>query len=148
MPGVILDHFTINVAELDRSTRFYCEGLGFDFVEEHVVGDEGAGPVLLEPPYRVRSRHLLGGGIRLILNLTEIPEDPLPAYRRGLGLTNFAVRVPDLEQSRSRLESLGGRPVETSRASFPFHGRVVEVIVVLDPDGFPIELVEGPAEGP
>ena len=138
---VVIDHFTINVSDHDRSTRFYCEGLGFAFGEEHSVGNEGAGPALLEGDYLVHSRHLRGGGITLILNRTEIPAEPLPPYRRQYGLTNLAVRVEDLEAALERLRALGGSPVESSRAEFEFHGAIVDVIVVLDPDGQPVELI-------
>lgn len=143
-PTVVLDHFTINVSDLDRSTRFYCEGLDFRFAREQVVGDEGAGPALVERPFRVRSRYLEGGGVLLVLNRTEVPAAPLPAYRRALGLANLAVRVDDLEARAARLVALGGTLAPSSRASFPYQGMTVDVLVVRDPDGLPIELIQRP----
>jgi catechol 2,3-dioxygenase-like lactoylglutathione lyase family enzyme len=50
-----LDHFTINVSNQERSTRFYCDGLGFDHVDDRSYGNEAAGTTLLEGDYRVHS---------------------------------------------------------------------------------------------
>ena len=106
-----VDHFSINVSDQERSTRFYCDGLGFEHVEDSHHGSEAAGATLLVGEYRVHSRHLRGGGVTLILNHTEIPAEPLPGYRRQYGLTNFAVRVSDLDASAERLRACGGTPV-------------------------------------
>ena len=35
-------HLGICVSDLDRSLRFYCEGLGFELVASHRVGEEFA----------------------------------------------------------------------------------------------------------
>lgn len=139
---MIIDHFTIHVSDHARSTRFYCEGLGFEHIGDQTVGNDGAGPALVEGDFRVHSRFLRGGGVTLILNQVEISSEPLAPYRRQMGLTNFAFRVDDLVASAERLRALGGTPIESSRASFPTDGRTVDVIVVLDPDGQPIELIQ------
>jgi len=139
---MIIDHFTIHVSDHARSTRFYCEGLGFEHVADTTVGNEGAGPAMVDGDFRVHSRFLRGGGVTLILNHVEIAPEPLAPYRRQLGLTNFAFRVDDLAESTERLRTLGGTPVESSRSSFPVEDSTVELIVVLDPDGQPIELIQ------
>jgi hypothetical protein len=56
-------------------------------------------------------------------------------------LTNLAVRVGDLDASIERLQALGGTPVDSSRATFTLDAVVADVIVVLDPDGQPVELI-------
>ncbi len=142
-----IDHFTINVSDLERSTRFYCEGLGFEHIEDHSYGNEAAGTALVQGEYLVHSRHLRGGGITLILNWAEVSAEPLADYRRQYGLTNFAVHVKQLESHVETLRRLGGTPVESSRAKFSLNSggareqSMAEVIVCLDPDGQPVELI-------
>ena len=40
--GTHLSHVGICVSDLERSIRFYCEGLGFEQAESFTVGDEFA----------------------------------------------------------------------------------------------------------
>lgn len=137
-----INHFTINVTDHEKSTRFYCQGLGFKHVDDQVVGNEGAGPVLLTGDYEVHSRHLLvKEGFRIILNKTTIPSEPLPDYRRQLGLTNIAIEFNgDLDTIMAKLKALGGTPVPESKATFSG----IDVMVCLDPDGQPVEMIALP----
>src|ERR1700722_1665649 len=41
-PEVALSHLGVCVSDLDRSVRFYCEALGFEKAESHVIGSEFA----------------------------------------------------------------------------------------------------------
>ena len=41
-PGPAFSHFGICVSDLERSLRFYCEALGFEKAESHVIGSEFA----------------------------------------------------------------------------------------------------------
>jgi len=138
-----IDHITINVSDMARSTAFYCQGLGFEHVDDNHYGNEGAAPVLLEGDYQVHSRHLaVDGGLTLILNCTSIPAEPLPPYRRQYGITNLAVPVDSIEDTIAKLSSLSGTVMENSRASFSVEDYRVNVIICLDPDGQPVELIE------
>ena len=137
-----IDHITINVSDIEKSSAFYCEGLGFEHVDDQVVGDEGSGPALMPKPYRVHSRHLMvKEGIRVVLNHIEVPSQPLPEYRRQYGLTNLAVYSKDIDRQMEKLRALGGKPISDSRAQFKFEGNTVDVMVCLDPDGQPVELI-------
>lgn len=40
--SISISHLGICVSDLARSLRFYCEGLGFELVGSHHVGDEFA----------------------------------------------------------------------------------------------------------
>lgn len=137
-----IDHITINVSDIDRSTRFYCDGLGFEHVDDQIVGDEGSGPALSPRPYRVHSRHLMvKDGIRVVLNRIDIPAPPLPEYRKQYGITNLAVYSQDIDTQMVVLKSLGGTPIADSRAQFSYNSTTADVMVCLDPDGQPVELI-------
>ncbi len=41
-PELVLSHLGVCVSDLDRSVRFYCEALGFEKAESHVIGSEFA----------------------------------------------------------------------------------------------------------
>lgn len=142
-PGVVVDHVTVAVSDLERATRFYCDGLGFEQIAEHVVGNEAAVTNRIDGDFRCVSRYLSGGGITLILNRIEIPATPLPPPRRQLGLANFAVRVADLEASADRVRAAGGTVLDDTRSRFDLGGGLeAHVVVCTDPDGQLIELIE------
>ena len=137
-----IDHITINVSDIERSSRFYCDGLGFEHVDDQIVGDEGAGPALSARPYRVHSRHLMvKDGIRVVLNHIEVPAEPLPEYRRQYGITNLAVYSQGIDAQMEALRGLGGKPIADSRAKFKYDNNTVDVMICLDPDGQPVELI-------
>ena len=137
-----IDHITINVSDIERSTGFYCDGLGFEHVDDQIVGDEGAGPALSSRPYRVHSRHLMvKDGIRVVLNHIEIPTEPLPEYRKQYGITNLSVYSQGIDAQVEKLSALGGTPVADSRAQFNYGSTTADVMVCLDPDGQPVELI-------
>ena len=138
-----VDHVTINVTDLEASTRFYCDGLGCEAIEDQVYEEgEELATSTVEGEVRLLSRLLrTKSGMMLILNLTERPPEPPPPYRRQLGLTNIAVRVDDIDRALARLVGLGATRVERSRQQFTTDQGAVDVVVCLDPDGQPVELI-------
>jgi catechol 2,3-dioxygenase-like lactoylglutathione lyase family enzyme len=70
--GLAVSHIGICVSDLDASLRFYCEGLGFEIVASHEVGEEFA--VLMElDGVRLRSRMIRRDGVTLELLDYVIP---------------------------------------------------------------------------
>lgn len=142
--SAVWDHVSVNVSDIERSLRFYCQGLGFESIAEHVVGNEAAATNRVRGDFRMRSRYLRGqDGPMLILNHLEVPPEPLPAPRQQLGLSNFALRVEDLEAAASRVRAAGGEVFDDTRSRFDLgDGLWAEVLVCADPDGQWIELIE------
>ena len=58
--GLSVSHLGICVSDLDASLRFYCEGLGFEEVAAHEVGEEFAALMELDG-VRLRSRMIAKG---------------------------------------------------------------------------------------
>ena len=60
--------------------------------------------------------------------------------RNQIGLTHLAFQVDDVEEAAARLVSLGGTVIEETRTTL---AGSIKLIVVKDPDGTRIELVQG-----
>lgn len=125
-------HTMVRVTDLERSKRFYCEGLGFSVVRERryedgrftlvflrAPGDGEDGP-LLELTYNWDTHH----------------------YERGDAYGHMAYAVKSIEETRRHLRGAGydlswgpGKTPDGRRA----------MAFVDDPDGYEIELLEEPA---
>jgi catechol 2,3-dioxygenase-like lactoylglutathione lyase family enzyme len=61
------------VSDLERSLRFYCQGLGFELVESYTVGSE-FGPLMeVEGNIVLQSRFIARDGVRLELLHFDAP---------------------------------------------------------------------------
>ena len=70
--SLTVSHLGICVSDLDASLRFYCEGLGFEEVAAHEIGDEFA--TLMEVDgVRLRSRMIARDGVTLELLGFDFP---------------------------------------------------------------------------
>ncbi|HEY7946307.1 MAG TPA: VOC family protein, partial [Acidimicrobiales bacterium] len=59
-------HLGICVSDLERSMRFYCEGLGFSAAESHNVGEE-FGPLMEIDAVALRSQFVRRDGVAIEL---------------------------------------------------------------------------------
>ena len=66
MQDVTFSHLGICVSDLDRSVRFYCEGLGFELAQAHTVGNE-FGPLMELESVALQSRFLRRDGVSIEL---------------------------------------------------------------------------------
>lgn len=148
MGETALDHFTIDVSDLDKAQRFYCEGLGFAFVGEESFGREVARLAQVTGDFRVRSRYIQLGEVMIVLRRIEVPPQNLPPPRKQLGLANLALRVPQLESSIVAVEAAGGTVLHESRTALTFgETGTGHMILCQDPDGTLIELIQPPSQG-
>jgi catechol 2,3-dioxygenase-like lactoylglutathione lyase family enzyme len=140
----VFSHFGICVSDLDRSVRFYCEGLGFEKAESHAIGAEFAGLMDL-PDVAVTSQFIRRGPTAIeLLAFSE----PAPFGDRGrrpvnqFGLTHLSFRVLDVAATAKRVVELGGAVVESSRTVIDFGGTPLEFVYCTDPDGVRVELMD------
>lgn len=136
-------HVGICVSDLERSLRFYCEGIGFEPTQLHDVGPE-FGRLMEIDGVQVRSQFL-----RLEATLVELlfyvaPGFVGPAERRPvnqLGLTHLNFRVDDVDAVAAELARLGGTVLEHTRTTF---SPEMDFVYCTDPDGTRIELMKLP----
>jgi catechol 2,3-dioxygenase-like lactoylglutathione lyase family enzyme len=131
------------VRDLEKTTRFYCEGLGFVPGKTVERGSEVA-PNLELPDCKLRLRFLQRADARL--ELVELLE-PLAqgdGRRRpgdSIGPFMWGFRCHDLRATADTLVRLGGTFVRQGKAGADQN---YDLIMVTDPDGFRVELFSMP----
>ena len=140
--GVRVSHVALAVADLDASTRFYQEGLGFELGMSFRNGDDMAGVSEVEPPVRMRCQFLIKDGFRLELMGWETPPvHGTPArWRNQRGLTHLSFEVDDADATQKRLIELGGTAIPGARLYID--EKAITLLVLADPDGTRIELLQ------
>ena len=133
-------HIGFFVADLERATRFYVEGLGFEAQESG--RSDAPGPLLEMPGITVRTQFIRhADGMRLELWTIEDREasgdaDPRPADRRGR--PHLCFTVDDLDAVAARIALYGGFRLDETRSDLGYG----ELMFCADPDGTRIELVK------
>ena len=111
-------HVGICVADLERSIRFYCDGLGFKAAGELTVEGEPTATMLdLPSDMRLDAVYLDREGFRIELLSYPRPGTTGEAKARPmnqLGLTHFAFRVDDLDAMLAHLEDHMRQGLETT----------------------------------
>src|SRR5579883_2222147 len=112
-------HVGICVSDLERSLRFYCEGLGFELVDSFTVGSEFGRLMEVAGEIVLQSRFITRDGVRLELLRFDSPGFEGPARRRlmnQLGLTHLSMRVADVDSAAARIQELGGHVLQHTRS--------------------------------
>ena len=139
MPLLNWSHVGVCCSDLERSTAFYEQVLGFTqlFTMELEV------PATMEVEGRFLSRMLRREDMRLEL-LQWLSVDPTGDGQRrsmlGLGLTHLAFRVSSVEELYDVVERAGGTAHPATKTVLEGG---VELVYVTDPDGIRIELMAG-----
>jgi glyoxylase I family protein len=146
-------HVGVCVSDLERSTRFYTEVLGFRPVLTMELGPEVAATMEVEG-CELTSRMLGRGDVRVELlhwrsHRAEGNGERRPMTR--LGLTHLCLRVDDVEPVLEAAERFGGaahRRTSTELPGMGVGGGPVRLVYLTDPDGVRIELMAGTPELP
>lgn len=136
-------HVSFCVSDMDRSLRFYREGLGFEMMNDRIV--QGPFPETLSglPGAHLRIVHLRGHGQGLELIQYYVPQSESPAPRFcDVGSAHLCFIVDDIDHETERLRQHGARFVSQAMtvADGPNAGN--RAVYFLDPDGIPIELTQ------
>jgi catechol 2,3-dioxygenase-like lactoylglutathione lyase family enzyme len=141
-----ISHLGICVSDLDRSLRFYCEGLGFELTASHRVGAEF--DVLMElEAVELESRMIARDGVTIELLGYVSPTTTGDGGRRPMnqrGLTHLSLRVDDVDAVATTIGRLGGTVVSETRTTFDLAGNRLDFLYCTDPDGVRIELMHLP----
>ena len=142
--GFSPSHLGICVRHLERSLRFYCDGLGFAKAETFDVTDAFAAALEVDGEVVGTSQFVRHGGMRIELLAYRSPGVAgEPARRRNqLGITHLSFVVDDVDAAARHLVACGGRLLpETRTGSDP---GATQLVFVADPDGVRIELMSNP----
>jgi catechol 2,3-dioxygenase-like lactoylglutathione lyase family enzyme len=136
-------HVGVCVQDLERSIRFYRDGLGFKEMGTLDIKGQPTATLLGMPDVDLNAVYLERDGLRIELLYYPTPgtvgtDDARPMNQPGL--THFAIRVSDLDAVIEKLVSLGGRVLDGTRVfneEFQAH-----ILYVTDPDGTRLELAD------
>ena len=135
-------HAGICVSDLERSLRFYCEGLGFEVAERFDLDSEqlpGLDKGLeVEGPVCVASQMIVNGPMKIeLLYYPGRSPRGTPSNSRGLtGLTHLSFYVDDVDHAAERLAEFGGTVVAGTRVDVG-----IPLVFLTDPDGTRVELM-------
>jgi catechol 2,3-dioxygenase-like lactoylglutathione lyase family enzyme len=140
--GAQTSHIGLCVTDLERSLRFYCDGLGFTKVLSYDLDDtmlpgldrslEVASPVALTSQFI----QLDGLKIELLAYRNPSPSGTPSSSRGTLGMTHMSFYVDDVDVAAARLVELGGTIIDSTRASLG-----IEIVFLAHPDGARVELM-------
>lgn len=142
-----LTHVGVCVRDLERSVRFYRDGLGFAPLAELQVAGEPSATLLRLADVDLHAVYLERDGTRIELLHYRRPGTVGAAEARPmnqLGLTHLSFRVADLSAVLARLRAAGAQPLERTRIDIPDFAAAA--VFVTDPDGTLIELVQAPGD--
>ena len=141
---IAFSHLGVCVSDLERSLRFYCEGLGFELVRSHEVGDEFATLMELDG-ISLRSCFVRRDGVSVELLHFDSPGHVGDRARRRmneLGLTHLSFRVEDVDEAVAAVTAHGGSVVGATRTAFRDGPAPLEFVYCTDPDGVRVELMD------
>jgi lactoylglutathione lyase len=141
-------HVGVCCSDLDRSTRFYTDVLGFTELFTMEMGDEVAATMEREG-IRFESRMLRRGDVRLELLHWLEPEADGDRTKRPMttfGMTHLCFRVDDIDDLAAAAEKAGGQVHRHTLSELPgagVGGQSVKLLYLTDPDGVRIECMSG-----
>jgi len=140
-------HLGLCVGDLERSRRFYCEGLGFRELSRLEVEGEASDTLLELEDSVLEAIYLERDGLRLELLHYPSPGAEGDGAARAMnarGFTHLSFRVERVDETALALAALGGRVLEHTRVENPDFQAVA--VFALDPDGARLELLQAPGD--
>ena len=143
--STVLSHVGVCVSDVEASTRFYCEALGFEAAEAFDVGDE-FGPLMELDGVQLHSQFLRRDGQAIELLSFAQPEPGGAKDRRPMtqfGLTHLCFRVDDVEAVAAAVAAHGGTVLDHTRTTLA--DGALDFVYCTDPDGVRLELMKVPS---
>jgi catechol 2,3-dioxygenase-like lactoylglutathione lyase family enzyme len=138
-------HFGLCVSDLERSLRFYCDGLGFERAITYEVGADFADTLEVPGDIALVSQFIARDGVSIeLIYYTKGSVVGTPsAARNQLGLTHLSLNVDDVDEVAAKLVACGGRVIDSTRTKIDNpDGSVSDFVFVADPDGTRVELMK------
>jgi catechol 2,3-dioxygenase-like lactoylglutathione lyase family enzyme len=145
MVAKALDHISITVSDTERASRFYCDLLGLEQVEQHQLDGAKIEKALGVVGANAQSTRLAAKGTpSILIDLMEYRtpvQEPSLAPTGAVGSTHFCLAVDDLAGVYEQLLAKGVRFV-SEPVTFELTEGSVTVVFTHDPDGNVVELVD------
>jgi catechol 2,3-dioxygenase-like lactoylglutathione lyase family enzyme len=137
-------HVGICVRDLERSMRFYCQGLGFEPSSVNEIDSKFSRALEVDGPVMLRAQSLRRGDLCLELLSFSHPRalGSASSSRLQTGLTHLSFAVEDLDSAGAELSRLGGTIIWSTRLSYTTGHGTSELLFVADPDGVRVELLQ------
>ncbi len=144
MANVTIRHLGICVADIDASSRFYREGLGFEPLID--ISEIGApfDALIEQPGVTLLVQQLRCGDVTIELlgfKDSKVSGDGERGAMNTRGLSHITLVVDDLSAVAARITEYGGSVHEETRVDSPFG----QLVFCTDPDGVRLELMQGAA---
>jgi len=135
-----LSHIGLCVRELDRSLRFYCDGLGFTKADPFPLDDTFAAGLEAGERTSAVSQFIRRADVTIELLAWTVPgvRGEPSSSRTQVGLTHLSFLVDDIDAAATRLVELGGQLLPATRTTID---GVVDLVFLTDPDGTRVELM-------
>jgi catechol 2,3-dioxygenase-like lactoylglutathione lyase family enzyme len=140
--GIRITHIGLCVADIGRSTGFYCDALGFELITRMDVDDEASARLLDVAGLALELVYLQRDGFRLeLLGYHKPGSSGTKSIRpmNALGFTHLSFRVDNPDEVLAAIESCGGTALHARTVTFTGGNRGA---MATDPDGNLIELIE------
>lgn len=145
--SIAVSHFGICVSDLERSLRFYRDGLGFA-VGGRVELVNQCGNVMGLDNFTLVTQFLTLGAATIELLWFRQSEHSQRAEQlrpmNHTGLTHLALAVEDIDAVAQAIVSHGGKVYPATKGSFTTAEGLIELLYCSDPDNTRIELIRYP----
>jgi catechol 2,3-dioxygenase-like lactoylglutathione lyase family enzyme len=138
-------HIGLCVRDLERTLRFWCDGLGFEKAEVYDIKGEFGEALEVEGDVDVTSQFIRKGAMAIeLLHYASPGVVGEPSMRRNqLGLTHVSVVVDDIDAAAAHLVACGGTVLDSTRTGTD-DPNAVHILFLADPDGTRVELLRYP----
>src|SRR5271165_3430903 len=118
---IVASHCGLCVSDLERSLRFYCDGLGFTKGETYPIDNTFADALEVPRDVVCTSQFIRKEGMAVELLYYESPgADGPPLQRRNqIGLTHLSFYVDDVDRVAASLVALGGTIQDSTHTKAP-----------------------------
>lgn len=140
-----LNHVAVNVTNLTRSVKFYCEALGYQAVGGWPLSGDGMETVMRVPNGTTgQNTFLRGAEAKVQIELVQWDGLPgsVPARpgERGIVLLSYTVTVDEIHDLWAKIKAAGGT-CATAPTDVQIAGQELIAFLAEDPDGNLLEFI-------